>query len=184
MYALCIVQRRAFDPLKTRVRDDCKSLLQWWGLNLCSIPLAFARAIYCNFLDSLSQYLKTVSLGLTSWMCCSLCWVNLLKALEWARHHCSRHPMSWLPHTLLIPSKCLYVLVFSVMQSHPEGSPEETCLITWISLQVLCLVLWWQYPMYLELTDGKRRCPYLSQQENVDPSLNIWNILLTANKKS
>lgn len=130
MNATCIVQRRAFDPLKTRVRDDWKPLHQRWGLNLCSVPLSFARVISCNFLYSLSQFLKTVSLGLTSWRCCSLCWANLLKALEWARHHCSIHPMSWLPRTILVPSKCLHVPIFSVFQNHPDSGPEETCLIT------------------------------------------------------
>lgn len=112
---------------------------------------------------------------------------NLLKALEWARHHCSIDPVSWLPHTLLIPSKCLHVLVFSVMQNHPTILTAVLSRLASSSESLsksLCLVLWWPYPVYLELTDGKCRCPYLSQQENVDPSLNIWNTLLTANKKS
>lgn len=136
MNATCVIQRRVFDPLKTKVRDDWKPLHQWWGLNLCSIPLSFARVMSYNFLYSLSQFLKTVPLGLISWMCCSLCWANLLKALEWARHHCSILPISWLPRTLLIPSKRLHVPVFSVIQNHPDSGPGETCLITWISLQV------------------------------------------------
>lgn len=73
MNATCIVQRRAFDPLKTRVRDDWKPLYQRWGLNLCSVPLSFARVISCNFLYSLSQFSKTVS------NCAP--WLNLLKVL-------------------------------------------------------------------------------------------------------